>query len=66
MSLAKKCDACGTLYEHYNYDVNGISFEYLSSRGMINRTVRTMDLCPSCMDKIKTTIEQLSKGENHE
>lgn len=66
MALAKKCDVCGKLYEHYskNYeelnsglDVNGIDFVHIyeGDRGASNSHIR-FDLCPECMKAITTLI----------
>lgn len=56
MSLAKKCDICGKLYEYYDGD-NGYSIEHIGSRGQKLNTAYTADLCPECMDVLKKFIE---------
>lgn len=61
MSLAKKCDRCGKLYEHY--PSNG-DRQYNSVKRLI-RSVdscrysaeNTKDLCPDCMMKLNTFLE---------
>lgn len=56
MSLAKKCDCCGILYEYYT-GINGISFEYLGRYGNIDKSEKTLDLCPKCMEKINNMFK---------
>lgn len=66
MALAKKCDACGKLYEHYTtsyeelgkgVDVNGIDFVHIyeNGGGAWSSYIR-FDLCPECMKAITTLI----------
>lgn len=40
MSLAKKCDRCGKLYEPYSTGENSIR---------LIRNYKILDLCPECM-----------------
>ena len=54
MALAKKCDRCGKLYEHYP---TGIKSQYNAIRrlcktenGCITSEGVAFDLCPKCMD----------------
>lgn len=56
MSLAKKCDICGKLYEYYGGD-NGYSIERIGSHGRNLDTAYTADLCPECMEALKNFIE---------
>ena len=54
MSLAKKCDRCGNLYEPKNINVSG---EIVNGLGLICRGARNdnvinqklFDLCPECL-----------------
>lgn len=66
MSIAKKCDICGLLYEQYNKGssptkVNGVQFLNIGddskaySQGFI-------DCCPECMGSIKNHINELKTG----
>ena len=56
MSVCKKCDRCGSMYENYNYpkhdneNFNGIVFAAITDRsdGYANHGVK--DLCPKCME----------------
>lgn len=55
MALAKKCDRCGKLYEHYP---SGNKIEYNSVRrvcrfqnGEINCQNTVLDLCPECISE---------------
>lgn len=55
MALAKKCDRCEKLYEHYPIgDIpgnwNGIKRVRVSPDGCILSETRHIDLCPECMD----------------
>lgn len=55
MSVCKKCDRCGSMYENYNYpkhddeNFNGILFAAITdtSDKYINHGLK--DLCPECM-----------------
>lgn len=62
MALAKKCDRCGVLYEPYN-GVNGISFECISAYGDVDKTEKTIDLCPECMTKIRSIFNGIKFAE---
>lgn len=65
MSLAKKCDLCGVLYEYYS-GRNGISLERITEKGSINSTEKTFDLCPSCMDALVRFMEgRIDKNGRH-
>ena len=54
MSLAKKCDRCGNLYEPKDIDIRGA---IVNGLGLISRdaqnintiTRRYFDLCPECL-----------------
>lgn len=63
MSLAKKCDICGKLYEEYNVledskKVNGIMFLNIDCH-MKYYSGKAIDCCASCMKSIRSHIETL-------
>lgn len=67
MALAKKCDRCGKLYEHYpigNHTgvFNGIKRVRKEDVGRVCYEEMSIDLCPECMDKPNKFL----KGENNE
>ena len=54
MALAKKCDRCGKLYEHYPIGnqsgiFNGIKLVRIGENGSLDRAKNHNDLCPECM-----------------
>ena len=54
MSLAKKCDRCGNLYESKNMDIcgviaNGLSLIYRDERNSKAFSHKYFDLCPECL-----------------
>ena len=53
MALAKKCDRCGKLYEHYpngkNSPYNAIKRVRKAENGAITSEGVSIDLCPECM-----------------
>lgn len=66
MAAARKCDACGKLYEIYgsftcgkdkpNVDPNGIRFTVTDKDGYIfNDDI--IDLCPDCMNAVKGVLD---------
>lgn len=64
MALAKKCDRCGKLYEHYPPDkklkANGLRLCYIDEHGNYNSFGPAIDLCPECM---KAFNEFMIKGK---
>ena len=65
MSLAKKCDICGGLYEAYNVkcsseNVNGYILLNIDTN-MKYFSHNMVDCCPACMDSIKAHIKELSE-----
>lgn len=55
MALAKKCDRCGNLYEHYPIgNMPGVCNAICKMRqgysGSTECTGAIMDLCPDCME----------------
>lgn len=66
MALAKKCDVCGKLYEHYGADLghqyNTLFLDYRTVDGRATLIEgRKHDLCPDCMDEIELAINSLRK-----
>lgn len=63
MSMAKKCDICGVLYEPYaDAEGSGISLEKMEAHSpKVYRTIKTMDCCKDCMKAIRACLEELSK-----
>jgi len=65
MALAKKCDRCGKLYEHYPIGdqagvFNSIKRVRKNDEGHVRSyEERSIDLCPECMD----TLNRFLKGE---
>ena len=55
MALAKKCDRCGKLYEHYfnskKSQYNAIKRLCKSEKGNIMDEEKSIDLCPECMSE---------------
>lgn len=53
MALAKKCDRCGKLYEHYptgsKQQYNAIRRLCKTENGGITSEGLSIDLCPECM-----------------
>ena len=54
MSLAKKCDRCGNLYESKNMDIcgviaNGLSLIYRDEQNSKAFNHKYFDLCPECL-----------------
>lgn len=58
MSRAMKCDRCGAFYEPYNTLINPY---YVGYNG--NRECRTIDLCPTCKDKLNDWMEVKNECE---
>lgn len=64
MSMAKKCDLCGVLYDAKKVysesgKPNGISLERMyNDSNQLSKTLHTWDLCPDCMNAINKTIEE--------
>lgn len=60
--LAKKCDACGNLYESYGKatndakDANGLQFIAVKTNGVDYYSCGIKDLCPECMDAVKSLL----------
>ena len=67
MSLAKKCDRCGKLYEHYpignrsgNY--NAIILARRDFNGKLLYERDATDLCPECMTEFEEFMERNNNG----
>lgn len=66
MSMAKKCDICGELYEDYGRNSRGSSEKpnslMLTCRDYNNDNYMRMefyDCCPNCMKHIQTLIDSI-------
>lgn len=71
MSIARKCDICGKLYESYN-DAgmkgdrhNGIRFVTTYNDGSV-RGGFIQDCCPECMKTIEDFVDSLKKEKKNE
>ena len=55
MALARKCDRCGKLYEHYpkgnKIEYNSVRRVCRNDQGCIISETAVLDMCPECMDK---------------
>lgn len=60
MALAKKCDRCGKLYEHYS-DFNSYMAIVADKYGRIGSTSKKNDLCPDCMHALTDFMEAPQK-----
>lgn len=65
MALAKKCDRCGKLYEHYPLkhmpgECNAIAKVRRGRNGSLEYSDATLDLCTDCMKKFDRFISCLS------
>lgn len=56
MALAKKCDRCGKLYEHYS-DFNSCNTMIADRNGNIDKMSGRKDLCPDCMQELTDFLE---------
>ena len=63
MALAKKCDRCGQLYEHYLLGnqsgvFNSIAICRRNATGTMECTKTALDLCPNCMALLEKFITE--------
>lgn len=71
MALAKKCDRCGKLYEHYptgnKLQYNAIRRFQRNAVGETITGVRTLttDLCPECMGKFEKFVTAKLREEKN-
>ena len=71
MAMAKKCDRCGKLYEHYpkgnKSQSNAIrKIQRDAFGGTMNANKGwTMDLCPECMDEVEKFMAPKRKEEKN-
>ena len=70
MSLAKKCDICGKLYEQYGIKAgsgraNGLDLIYIDEKGCRAYGGETMDCCPDCIEAIIDYLNALTNGSDH-
>ena len=70
MSLAKKCDICGKLYEQYDFViedgemmVNGFILAAIDDEGCLECST-SHDCCPECMKRILNCIKNIASGRN--
>lgn len=58
MAAAKICDACGEFYKYVDNEnnENGIEIQHMSESGIMQRSIKKYELCPDCMAKIHTAI----------
>ena len=69
MAMAKKCDRCGKLYEHYpkgnKSQSNAIRRIQRDAFGGIANTIHDLiiDLCPECMSEFD---EFMTKGKSND
>lgn len=68
MALAKKCDRCGKLYEHYEktehekyVGYNAMAFVSVNRRCIKELATTPIDLCPECMSKLIEFLEGKEK-----
>lgn len=70
MSVAKKCDCCGKLYEAYNHECqcadqpNGLQFLNIRLDGENAYDHNFIDCCPDCMTSIQQHIKNLGEQKN--
>lgn len=75
MSVARKCDICGRLYEKYTLekneilgfrksdDISSIAFVTDNDDGTFGYIVRNFhSMCPECMDAIIKLLEERKSG----
>lgn len=67
MSLAKKCDRCGKLYEHYPIGnragaYNAVRLVRRDFNGKLLHERDVNDLCPECMAEFKEFMERNNNG----
>ena len=69
MAMAKKCDRCGKLYEHYptGYErvFNAIKRIEKYEDGRIHRAQSGLDFCQDCMKKFDEFIIKGKFGDEH-
>lgn len=66
--LAKKCDRCGKLYEHYARDLKkGISFNGAATVAIDGndgwQCNKVMDLCPECRESFARWLDGYDRGQ---
>lgn len=75
MANAKKCDACGKLYEIYGVDdlsfaifhgvnkPNAIDLMCIDEAGDGN-CIEELELCPECMEKVQSLLKKIKEDYN--
>lgn len=58
MATAKECDACGSFFKLSTdpTEANGITLAYFDIQGRVQNTIRKIELCPECLEKVKTVL----------
>ena len=56
MALAKKCDRCGKLHEHYS-TFNSCMITVADKYGQVGDTSKRYDLCPDCIQALTDFME---------
>lgn len=69
MSIAKKCDVCGKLYEPYNTSYtegnpNGIMFLNIDNTQKYF-SHKAIDCCPNCMSRLQAYIEYIKENKEN-
>ena len=69
MALAKKCDRCGKLYEHYPLGneagiYNAIKRTRVGIDGQLLTESKHIDFCPDCMDRFIHFLHCFEKDED--
>lgn len=59
MASAKRCDACESFftYEEDDKDANGIMICRYDERGRLLKTIKKLDLCPECLQKVREIVD---------
>ena len=55
MASARKCDRCGEYFDNSSHSLNHIVLD--NSNSITNKYVKSLDLCPSCMDVLISWLQ---------
>lgn len=58
MSLERKCDRCGKLYEAYNISDDAHKIRGLKTLKAGYYSYRVLDLCPECFDALTKCLKK--------